>query len=88
MFKKRLEKGEGLLIEFSDVLKSRSVHSFFMHFTIDLIFIDSDMAAVDLKTLVPWRIYGPKRDCKWVLEVNEETIEECDIKIGDVLTFE
>lgn len=87
MFKRRLEKGEGLLIEFSSLLKSRSIHSFFMRFTIDLIFIDSDMSVVDLKTLAPWKIYNTKRDCRWVLEVNEGTIEENNIKLGDMLTF-
>lgn len=88
MFKKELKEGEGLLIAFSSHTKSRSIHSFFMRFTIDLIFIASDMSVVDLKTLKPWRTYNPKKDCKWVLEVNTKTIENNKIKIGDVLTFE
>lgn len=87
MFKGSLKDGEGLLIEFSSHLKSRSIHSFFMRFTIDLIFIDSHMKVVDLKTLAPWRMYNPKWDCKWVLEVNAGTIEKNKVKIGDVLTF-
>ncbi|MEE9474469.1 MAG: DUF192 domain-containing protein [Candidatus Hydrothermarchaeaceae archaeon] len=87
MFKRRLEKGEGLLIEFSSLLKSCSIHSFFMRFAIDLIFIDSGMSVVDMKTLVPWKIYSTKGDCRWVLEVSEGTIEENNIKPGDVLTF-
>lgn len=58
-----------------------------MRFTIDLIFIASDMTVVDLKTLVPWKIYNSKRDCKQVLEVNEGTIEANGIKLGDKLTF-
>ncbi len=87
MFRRRLEEGEGLLIEFSSLLKSCLIHSFFMRFTIDLIFIDSDMSVVDLKTLAPWRMYRPKGDCKRVLEVSEGTIEENDIKLGDKLTF-
>ena len=88
MFKGPLKGGEGLLIEFSSHLKSRSIHSFFMRFTIDLIFIASDMGVVDFATLKPWRTYNPKKDCMWVLEVNEGTIEKNKIKIGDVLTFE
>jgi uncharacterized membrane protein (UPF0127 family) len=88
MFRGRLEKGEGLLIEFSPVIKSRSIHSFFMRFTIDLIFIDSNITVVDLHTLAPWGTYNPKVDCKWVLELGEGAIKENDIKIGDALTFE
>lgn len=88
MFKGSLKEGEGLLIEFSSLLKSRSIHSFFMRFTIDLIFIASDMSVVDLKTLPPWRTYNPRKDCRWVLEVNAGTIEKNKIKIDDILTFE
>jgi uncharacterized membrane protein (UPF0127 family) len=87
MFKGPLKEGEGLLIEFSSHLKSRSIHSFFMRFTIDLIFIDSDMTVADLETLKPWRIYNTKTDCKWVLEVSKGTIEKNKIKIGDKLSF-
>ncbi len=87
MFRRRLEEGEGLLIEFSSLLKSCLIHSFFMRFTIDLIFIDSDMSVVDLTALAPWKVYSPKGDCRGVLEVNEGTIEENDIKVGDKLTF-
>lgn len=88
MFRGPLREGEGLLIEYSSHLKSRSIHSFFMRFTIDLIFITSDMTIVDLKTLAPWRMYNPKTDCRWVLEAGEGTIREKDLKLGDVLTFE
>ncbi|MBU2559416.1 DUF192 domain-containing protein [archaeon] len=88
MFRGPLSEGEGLLIEFSPHLKSRSIHSFFMRFTIDLIFIDSRMKVVEFTTLRPWRMYNPKTECIWVLEVNKGTIEKNKIKIGDVLTFE
>lgn len=88
MFKGSLKEGEGILIKFSPALKSRSIHSFFMRFTIDLIFIDPDMKVVDLTNLSPWRTYNPKKDCRWVLELNAGTIENNKIKIGDVLTFE
>lgn len=87
MFKGSLESEEGLLIEFSPHLKSRSVHSLFMRFTIDLVFIGPDMSVADLHTLAPWRMYNPKTDCKWVLEVNRGTIKDNNIKIGDKLTF-
>ncbi|MEE8400925.1 MAG: DUF192 domain-containing protein [Candidatus Hydrothermarchaeaceae archaeon] len=88
MLKGRLKKGEGLLIEFSSRLKSRSVHSFFMRFPIDLIFIDEDMEVVDLKTLAPWGIYNPAGQCKFVLEVDKGTIDENNMKVGDKLGVE
>ena len=88
MFKSPLKEDTGLLIEFSKQLKSRSIHSAFMRFTIDLIFIDSEMKVTNLATLKPWRVYNPKTECRWVLEAPEGTIREKDLKMGDVLTFE
>ena len=85
MFRKKLGSSDGLLIKFFP--GSNSVHSFFMRFPIDLIFIGKDLRAVDLKTLKPWRAYSPKKQCRWVLEVNEGVIKERGIEIGDVLKF-
>ncbi|MBI5253557.1 MAG: DUF192 domain-containing protein [Euryarchaeota archaeon] len=85
MFREKLEQNKGLLIKFFP--GSSSVHSFFMRFPIDLIFISKDLRVVDLKTLKPWRIYSPKKQCKWVLEVNEGIIKKKGIEIGDLLEF-
>lgn len=85
MFRKKLEQNKGLLIKFFP--GSSSVHSFFMRFPIDLIFISKDLRVVDLKTLKPWRIYSPKKRSELVLEVNEGVIKEKGIEIGDLLEF-
>lgn len=87
MFKKCLEKDKGLLIEYSKRLRSRSVHGFFMRFPLDLIFIDDDKRIVELASLRPWKIYNPRADCRWVLEVNEGFTREKGLKIGDTLAF-
>ena len=87
MFKKVLKEDRGLLIKYNPRLKSRTIHCFFMRFTIDLIFIDGNKRVIDLKTLPPWRIYTPKGMPSWVLEVNEGVIEEKNVELGDVLEF-
>jgi hypothetical protein len=86
MFKKELAEDEGLLIEFSPSFSSRSIHSFFMRFPIDLVFISRDKRAVDLKTLEPWRVYSPSEECQWVLEVNKGAAKA--VEIGDVIEFQ
>lgn len=85
MFRKKLKQNKGLLIKFFP--RSSSVHSFFMRFPIDVIFINKDLQVVDLKTLKPWRVYSPKKRCEWVLEVNKGKIEEKYVGVGDVLEF-
>ncbi len=86
MLARELKEGKGLLLRF--VLGSSSIHSLFMRFPLDLVFLDSSKRVVDLHTLKLWRIYRPKRYCAWVLEVNEGVIKEKGIEIGDVLVFE
>ncbi len=86
MFKKGLAEDEGFLIEFSSHFSSRSIHSFFMRFPIDLVFIGRDKRAVDLKTLEPWRVYSPSEECRWVLEVNKGAAKS--VEIGDVIEFQ
>ncbi len=90
MFKASMPKDQGLLIEFPSWLSlriSKTVHGFFMRFPIDLVFIDKDQKVVDITTLNPWRLYIPKTNCKWVLEVNEGIALDKDVKIGDKLEF-
>lgn len=86
MFKKELAEGEGLLIEFSPHFSSRSIHSFLMRFPIDLVFISRDKRAVDLKTLEPWHVYNPSKECRWVLEVSKGAAKA--VEIGDVIEFQ
>ncbi len=87
MFKGSMSKDEGLLIEFPSWTSSRAIHGFFMRFPIDLIFIDKETCVVDVRTLIPWRLYDPKVNCKWVLEVNQGTTNKKDIRTGDKLEF-
>lgn len=88
MFRAPPKDERGLLIEFSPHLSSRTIHSYFMRFPVDLIFIDEDKRVAELKTLEPWRIYTPKKDCRWVLEVAEGAVKAKDVKIGDHLDFQ
>jgi hypothetical protein len=87
MFRKELEMDRGLLIRFSPLLKSRTIHSFFMRFPIDLIFFDERRRVVELATLEPWQFYTPKAVSSGVVEVNAGTISEKNIEVGDELIF-
>ena len=88
MFRKELSKDKGLLIRFSPTLKSKTIHSFFMRFPLDLIFINEEKKIVEITSLKPWKIYNPKQPCVMVLEVKAGTIDEKEIKSGDVLEWQ
>jgi len=58
-----------------------------MRFPIDLVFMNKELKVVDITTLNPWRLYIPKTNCKWVLEVNQGIAKNRDLRVGDVLEF-
>jgi len=90
MSKASMPKDEGLLIKFPSWIRFRrlkAVTGFFMRFPIDLVFMNKELKVVDITTLNPWRLYIPKTNCKWVLEVNQGIAKNRDLRVGDLLEF-
>ncbi len=53
---RRLERGEGLLLK-----PAPSVHTFFMRFPIDAVFLDRDGSVLKVRShLRPWRVAGAR----------------------------
>jgi len=89
MRRKSLGENEGMLIEFSKSISSRSIHGFFMRFPIELIFIDESNKIAEIARLKPWSYYSPKeKNLKYVLEVNDGFSSKNSIKTGDILEIE
>jgi uncharacterized membrane protein (UPF0127 family) len=62
----------------------------FMHYPLSIVYLNKDKEVVEVLSAVPmtknpntWKIYKPKKACKYVLE----TPEEHNIKIGDILKW-
>lgn len=60
---KKLDKGEGLLLNCS------SVHCFFMKIPIDVVYLSGDYSVIDKETIKPWRVGKILRGVKYVLEL-------------------
>ncbi len=74
-----LEKGEGLLI-----VPCSSVHTCFMGFPIDVIYLDADLRVVGADCdLVPWRIGRFYRGSRYVLELPSGTVQSTETAVGD-----
>jgi uncharacterized membrane protein (UPF0127 family) len=63
---------------------------FGVKFPLKMIFMNKDKVVVDIKNAVPitldlktWKIYRPKKPCKYILE----TPHNLDVKIGDKINF-
>jgi uncharacterized membrane protein (UPF0127 family) len=61
----------------------RSVHTFFMRFPIDVLFIDSQGVVLSKATLVPWRVSRWVPRAAGVLELAAGTLERTRTDVGD-----
>ncbi len=75
-----LADGEGLLLR-----PAGSIHTFFMRFPIDAVFLDEDLVVLGTSEhLGPWATAG-RKGAKAVLEVAAGTCERLRVKQGDRL---
>ena len=77
-----LEPGEGLLLR-----PASAVHTCFMRFAIDAVFLDRDLVVLGIADgLEPWRA-ASRRGAKAVLELPAGFSAERGLRVGDELTL-
>ncbi len=82
MFRNEIEKDEGIILE-----PCNSIHTFFMKFPIDVVFINKKNKIIKIyKSLPPWRLTPIVWGSKKVLEVASNQFPS-EIKIGDTMEF-
>ncbi len=94
MFRNSLSEDSGFLMVFN-YDRRHEIWMFGMRFPIDIVFIDKRKRIVDIKHSVrpmgknprTWRIYKPRQNCRYVLEVNPGLIKRTKTEIGDILEF-
>jgi uncharacterized protein len=75
-----LPSGEGILLR-----PAGSVHTFFMRFPIDVVFLDREDVVVGIApALEPWRTAG-RRGAKAVVELAAGECARCGLQVGDRL---
>jgi uncharacterized membrane protein (UPF0127 family) len=76
-----LPEGQALWIH-----QCNSIHTFFMNYTIDCVFLDKKMKVVSLvENVVPWRMVMPKWGADSVVELPAGQIAKLKIQIGEEL---
>lgn len=60
-----LNEGEGLLL-----MHCGSIHTCFMKFAIDVVYLDAEMRVLTIETVVPWKAGHYIRGAKHVLELS------------------
>jgi uncharacterized protein len=77
-----LPAGEGILLR-----PAGSVHTFFMRFAIDVVYVDDELAVVGIApSLPPWRL-SARRGAKAVVELAAGECERLGLAVGDRLAL-
>ncbi|MDA8213037.1 MAG: DUF192 domain-containing protein [Clostridia bacterium] len=81
MGRRGLGPGKGLVLK-----PCNSVHTWFMRFSIDVLFLDRNLQAVHIeKSLLPFRFSKIIRGAVMVVELPPGTLEATRTKVGDYL---
>ena len=65
-----------------------SLHSFFVKFPIDIVFLNELFEVVELKkNMRPYQFYTPKNKALFILELPEHSIVNGDIALNDIVSF-
>ncbi|HKG26077.1 MAG TPA: DUF192 domain-containing protein [Thermomicrobiales bacterium] len=82
MFRKGLPDGHGMLFR-----PAKGIHTQFMRFPIDLIFLDKQNQVVKVRpSMRPWRF--DFSNAAAVIEMTGGTAETVDVRVGDRLEFQ
>lgn len=83
MFSSEIPRGDGLLLS-----PCNSIHTFFMNYPIDVLFLDKNNTVVKIyHSLAPWRITPIFFRSRKVLELRAGTLSK-DIKVGTTIEVE
>lgn len=81
--RKSLSQGEALIL-----IPSNSIHSFFMRFSIDVLFLDKSGRVIKaLVSLRPWRLTKVYFKAHLTIELPAGTIEKTSTQEGDTVTI-
>ncbi len=79
-----LEDGQGLLFK-----KCSSLHTFFMRFPIDIIFVDKDLKVLKLSCgVTPFKLVAAPLRASFAIELPANAIARSETRLGDTLWFE
>lgn len=66
------------------ILSCNSIHTFFMQFAIDCVFLDKNLLVCAIRSHIPpWRILLPIIKARSVLEMKAGKAKELNIQLGD-----
>ena len=87
MFRKDIPTDYAMIFVFEKPL-SVGIHMLFMRFPIDVLFLNEEKKIAGLFRLNPWTGYKAMKGIRYVIEMNEGSIEKHRLAIGGQMEFE
>jgi len=88
MFRKKLDKALIFALN-GETRVGAAIHSLFVFFPFDIIWLDKEKKIVGMKTVGPWRLFeSPKEKAKYFIELPAGSIERTKVKIGDRINLD
>ncbi len=88
MFRKGLSKALIFVLN-GETRIGAAIHSLFVFFPFDIIWLSKDRKIVGMKTVGPWRLFeSPKEKAKYFIELPAGSIEKAKVKIGDRINLD
>lgn len=88
MLRRRFPRGRALLFKFNKPGRY-GVHTFFVRFPIDLMYLDSDFRIVELRAwLKPWRMHKSRAAASYLAELPAGTLRSAKVRVGHKISFE
>jgi len=82
----KLPQGNALWIQGTKFIACNSIHTFFMRFAIDVLFVDRELKVKKVyRNLVPWRMTWPVNSAFSVFELPAGTLQSISVEVGDQL---
>ena len=94
MFREGIGEDSCLLMDFENE-GPHSIWMFCMKFPIDVVFLDGEKRVTDMFEKVrpvsfnpkTWKVYGPSKNVKYIIELRSGKARKTGTKVGDVLSF-
>jgi len=87
MFRKELQKNQGLLIDLHKDTNA-GIHMFFVNFPIDVIWLNSEKLVVaTAEDVKPFTLKNPKKFARYIIELPHGVLKAKPVSFGDRFTF-
>jgi len=82
MFRRKLDHALVFLLD-SETILGATIHSFFVFFPFDIVWLDNGRKIVDMAVVRPFRLFvAPKKRARYFLELPAGTIARAGLSIG------